>query len=125
DRSADFLATYGRAEQLVALGQPDALMEVQLPLPFVVTAAGYVEKYGPDERYNYLRFIGRLPCPRLLTLGEIETANNMAFTAAAEAVASKAPAVKVETIPGADHFYSGVRAELIRRVEEWLTTLGE
>src|SRR5204862_395492 len=41
------------------------------------------------------------------------------------AVASKAPAVKVETIPGADHFYSGVRAELIRRVEEWLTTLGE
>ena len=30
-------------------------LEVKLPLTYVITAAGYVEKYGPDERYNYLR----------------------------------------------------------------------
>ena len=42
---------------------------MKLPLPFVVTAAGYVEKYGPDERYNYLSVVGSLRSPILVTLG--------------------------------------------------------
>jgi len=33
-------------------GHPAALLDVKLPLPFAITAAGYAEKYGPDERYN-------------------------------------------------------------------------
>src|SRR5205823_545376 len=41
EKGAEFLQTYQRAERHVAEGQPEALMEVQLPLPFVVTAAGY------------------------------------------------------------------------------------
>src|SRR5213079_1706405 len=82
DSGAEFLQTYQRARDLVAAGEPDALLEVRLPLPFVVTAAGYVEKYGPDERYNYLRFIHGVSCPVLLTLGEIEAGNNMAFRGA-------------------------------------------
>ena len=120
DTGPEFLQTYHRARGLVEAGEPDALLEVRLPLPFVVTAAGYVEKYGPDERYNYLRFIDRVHCPTLLTLGEVESARNMAFRGAAEAIAPVAPAVKVETVPGADHFYSGVREQLTARVQEWL-----
>src|SRR5262249_34444253 len=105
----EFLDTYHRARALAESGEPEALLDVRLPLPFVVTAAGYVEKYGPDERYNYLRFIDRVRCRALLTLGEIESANHVAFRGAAEAVAEAAPAVRVVTITGADHFYTGVR----------------
>jgi alpha-beta hydrolase superfamily lysophospholipase len=39
-----FLETYTRAEQCVLEGRPMTLLEVKLPLPFVITAAGYVEK---------------------------------------------------------------------------------
>jgi pimeloyl-ACP methyl ester carboxylesterase len=120
-----FLETYGRAERLVQAGEPSALLEVQLPLPFVITAAGYVEKYGPDERCNYLRFAGDVRCPTLLTLGGLEVGNNMAFRGAPEAVRGlAAPRLRVETIAGADHFYSTARKELIACVQTWLADLG-
>jgi alpha/beta superfamily hydrolase len=118
-----FLDTYREAEAHVRAGAPQTLMEVRLPLPFVVTAAGFVEKYGPDERYNYLRFAGNLRCPTLITLGSIESASNMAFRGAAEAlegVTTRCHHLRVETIEGADHFYSSVRNELIACIERWL-----
>ena len=82
-----------------------------------------MEKYGPEERYNYLRFISGMPCPTLITLGGREVENNMAFRGAREAVAelaAKRKNLSVETIVGADHFYNGVREALCARVEEWL-----
>jgi hypothetical protein len=96
---------------------------VKLPLPFVITAAGYVEKYGPDERYNYLRFVGGVGCPTLITLGGAEVASNMAFHGAPEALAeavARRPAIRVEVIPGADHFYTAARKDVADRVESWL-----
>jgi pimeloyl-ACP methyl ester carboxylesterase len=118
-----FLDMFQRAEQSVSEGNPAALLEVKLPLPFVITAAGYVEKYGPDERYNFLKFLPGVSCPVLVTLGELEVANNMAFQGLPEAIAEIAaryPGLAVRTIAGADHFYTGVRADLVRCVEEWL-----
>jgi dienelactone hydrolase len=122
ERAGEFRDTYQRATALVSAGEPEALLEVRLPLPIVITAAGYVEKYGPDERYNYVRFLDRVRCPILLTLGEVESAGNIAFRDAAQAASQAAPAVRVETVPGADHFYTGVREDLLRRVEAWLLT---
>jgi pimeloyl-ACP methyl ester carboxylesterase len=119
---AEFLQGYQRAEQHVANGQPGALLEVGLPLPMAITAGGYVEKYGPDERYNYLKFVTAVSCPTLVTLGSVEVERNMAFRGAPEALAelsAKRPHLSVEIIPGADHFYTGVRPELISRVEAW------
>jgi hypothetical protein len=120
DRAAQFRETYQRARALIDAGEPETLIDVRLPLPFVVTAAGYVEKYGPDERYNYLKFLDRIRCRALLTLGEVEMANNMAFRGAVEAARATAPAVQVETIAGADHFYSGARDRLAGCIEAWL-----
>jgi pimeloyl-ACP methyl ester carboxylesterase len=117
-----FLETFGQAQGHIQTGQPLTLMEVKLPLPFAIAAGGYVEKYGPDERYNYLRFVRAIPCPTLITLGSIEMANNLAFRGAAEALAQLRHApLTVETIAGADHFYSGVRAELLAGAEAWLS----
>ena len=119
DRAAEFRTIYDQAQALVAAGEPDTLLEVRLPLPFVVTAAGYVEKYGPDERYNYLKWIDKVACPMLVTFGEIETRDNMAFRDAPDAIAGVAPGVAVALIAGADQFYTGVREALIDRVIAW------
>ena len=122
--SADqFLETYRCAERLVASGGPATLMEVQLPLPYVITAAGYVEKYGPEERYNFLKLLPGIACPVLITLGGKEVQSNMAFQGLPqdlEAPVARTSSVKTEIIPDADHFYTAVRGELVDRIESWL-----
>ena len=121
-----FHDTYATAEQLVRAGQAGSLMEVKTPLPFVVTAGGYVEKYGPVEQYNILKFISKLPCPMLITFGSIELENNMAFRGLPEILAPISAAhvnMQVEVVPEADHFYTRVRAEVVQRVATWLECL--
>ncbi len=123
EQSGLFLNTFQQAQALEAAGEGHTLLEVQMPLSFVVTASGYVEKYGPDERYNFLRFLARVTCPTLLTFGEKEVASHVAFREIPNEVTALFPSVAVATIPQADHFYSGVRDELLRSVGEWLQTL--
>ncbi len=129
ERGAEFLETYTQAERHISEGRPAALLEVTLPLPFVITAAGYVEKYGPEERYNYLRFVASVPCPTLVTFGSVEVESNIAFRGMPEQLAALAvrySRLHVETIEGADHFYTGARNEVSARVETWLrSTLGD
>ncbi|OAI50602.1 hypothetical protein AYO44_17650 [Planctomycetaceae bacterium SCGC AG-212-F19] len=123
--AAEFLAIYHEAQRLVEAGQPAALLDVKFPLPFAISAAGYVEKYGPDERYNYLPLLRSLACPTLVTLGEVEMSNNVAFRDSTQAIAEVRPQpahLAVELIAGADHFYTGVRADLVARLEGWLRT---
>ena len=124
--AAEFLAVYQEAQQYVEQGRPGALLDVKFPLPFVITAAGYVEKYGPDERYAYLPLLRGLRCPVLLTFGALEVANNPAFQDAPAAVAelqAKRANLALEVIDGADHFYSGVRAAVVAAVDRWLERL--
>lgn len=123
--AADFLTSYRQAEELLTAGQPTALLEVNFPLPLVITAAGYLEKYGAEERYDYVRFLNSLSCPTLVTLGEVEAQENPAFQGIPEAVAElvrRPTQLHLETIAGADHSYSGVREVLLERLEAWLCT---
>jgi pimeloyl-ACP methyl ester carboxylesterase len=121
-----FRETYALAERHLEAGQPQTVLEVRLPLPFVVTAGGYVEKYGPDERYNYLRFLSRVCCPMLVTLGGVEVENNMAFRGTPEELSAQAAQVRglrVTTVAEADHFYTKTRDALITAVVNWLREL--
>lgn len=122
----EFLRAYAQAEEAVRAGRPTALLDVSLPLPLVISAAGYVEKYSPDERYNFLTFVSHTPCPVLVTLGGVEVETNMAFRGTPEALeplTRKNPRLQTAVIAGADHFYTGVRPELLARVEAWLRSL--
>ncbi len=131
----EFRATLARAGELVDAGQGETLMEVQFPIPYVVTAAGYLDKYGPGERFNVLTYVGRLPVPTLFVFGSTEMQQHVAFRGLAEAIestviesaaqdpASGNPLVQVAVIAGGDHVYSGVRSELLARIERWLRSL--
>ena len=84
---------------------------------------GYVEKYGPDERYNFVKFLAAAPCPTLVLFGSVETAKNMAFQespAEVARLAQRQPRISVETVEGADHFYSGVRDQAWQALQRWL-----
>jgi pimeloyl-ACP methyl ester carboxylesterase len=122
----EFLDDYQRAEQLCQAGEGAALIEVKWPLPLVITAAGYTEKYGPEERYNFMRFAAGCSCPVLFTFGGQEVAGHMAFQGLPEELAQMRSGhanIQVATIPAGDHFYTGKRAELWTAVEPWLRGL--
>jgi pimeloyl-ACP methyl ester carboxylesterase len=122
-QGADFLASYQAAEALVQAGKASALMETRLPLPMAIAAAGYLEKYGPEERYNYLRFLASVNCPTFLLFGSVEVAKNMAFQEAPADVGrliNGKPNMAMTIIDGADHFYTGVRDQAWAAIEKWL-----
>jgi alpha-beta hydrolase superfamily lysophospholipase len=121
----EFLEAYRRAEEKTAANEGSALIDVRFPLPVIITAAGYAEKYGPDERYNFLRFLRRVKVPTLFTYGSIELANNVAFAQAPEAIAElQQTNVQVRIVPGADHFYTGVHEPLFQQLAGWFDDTG-
>jgi pimeloyl-ACP methyl ester carboxylesterase len=122
-RGPGFVQEYNRAEEHVRAGQPDLLMEVRFPLPYVVTAAGYIDKYGPAERYNILPLVAGVPCPQLYTYGTVELQYGMAFREMPEALAAAAVPgrqLDVAVVAGADHVYTAAHADLAARIERWL-----
>jgi len=124
DKKDEFLATYRRAEELVRRGELLTLMEVKMPLPFVISAGGYVEKYGPDERYNFVKFLPPPAIPALFLFGSVEVENNVAFQMSPQLIEekrAKRPNLAVSVVPGGDHFYTGVRDAAWNAIESWLS----
>jgi pimeloyl-ACP methyl ester carboxylesterase len=118
-----FLAEYAEAERLVAEGKGDTIMSVKFPIPYLVSAAGYVDKYGPAERYNILKHVRDVACPTLVTFGSIELRRGPAFQGLPEELndlAAHKTDLKVAVIAGADHFYTAARGELAGQIESWL-----
>ena len=118
-----FLSEYAEAERLVAQGKAETLMSVTFPIPYLVSAAGYVDKYGPAERYNILKHVGRVACPILFTFGTIELRRGPAFQGLPEELndlGAHKTDLKVAVIAGADHFYTAARGELAGQIESWL-----
>lgn len=122
-RGPGFLEEHAAAEKLVADGRPDALMEIRFPLPYVITAAGYLEKYGRDERYNLLKLVDRLPRPTLFTFGGLEIQQGIAFRGFPEALQDAKDAgakLHIAVIASGDHNYTLVQPALMDAVERWL-----
>jgi hypothetical protein len=127
NRGQSFAEEFARAAALVAAGETGTLIEVKFPLPYVISAAGYLDKYGPEERYNLLTFAHRVSCPMLFTYGSVELLWGPAYGGMPEALdkleLSKSR-LRVAVIAGGDHVYSGVHGELAATIERWITSLG-
>jgi pimeloyl-ACP methyl ester carboxylesterase len=122
-KKEEFLATYHQARDLVAAREGGTLIEVSVPLPFLISAAGFVEKYGPDEHYNFLNFAPKVACRTLFAFGSAEVAGHPAFQGAPEAIEATTRGLDRFTcrvVDGADHFYTGVRERLAGLIVEWL-----
>ena len=121
--SARFFEAVKTAEQHVQAGQPGALIQVRFPFPLLITAAGYLDKYGPDERYNIVEYVNRLSCPALFTYGQLEVEmGSTAFAGVPDAVRDRLsqPNSDVQVIPDADHNYTNQRPALADVLLRWL-----
>jgi pimeloyl-ACP methyl ester carboxylesterase len=121
--STQFWDSMQAAEQLANNGHSDELFTSKFPFPMLITAAAYIDKYGPAERYNLLKFAADLPCPALFTYGSKELdSGGIAFAGMPEALSSLPNPNRrtVKTIDGADHVYSGVALQLAEEIATWL-----
>ncbi len=125
-RGDKFREEFVRAGELVACGQGETLLPVTQPTPFLATAAGYVEKYGPEDRYDYVPLLRRLRCPALILIGRESTRTTAAFhglpEAIAAAVAGRATVV-CETVEGANINYTGCDTAPFLRAVAWLESM--
>lgn len=127
-QSARFLQTLSAAQQHLESGDPGRLLQTQIPVPLLISAAGFVDKYGPQERYNFLRFASQVHCPLLFTFGSLELQHGgVAFAglpAAIESLAAESGAAnwqpQVRVIEGANHHYRDTERELERELVGWL-----
>jgi pimeloyl-ACP methyl ester carboxylesterase len=124
-----FMAYYQQAERLMEEGRPDSLFAADLPTSLIATARTYVDKYGPDERYDILRYLPKIKTPLLVTIGGEEgthpdRTDRYAFEGLADKVATLAtglPNLSFELIEGADHQYTDRTDQLWATVERWLS----
>lgn len=120
-RREEFLQTYRHAEILVDANQAATLIDATMPLPMTISAGGYLDKYGPEERINFLPLLPRLRSPALFVFGSNEVETNVAFQNLPAEIAALAKDVAM--VEGADHFFSGKRGELADAIEKWLEPL--
>lgn len=123
----NFRDAIARSQQLVEQGAGQTLIEVRFPFPLTISAATFLDKYGPAEHYNILKFAGKVGCPLLFIYGAIELAEGgEAFVGLPELLAEvrgENQNLTVETIAGANHNYSDRHAELADVSLRWLKSI--
>lgn len=121
-RSAEHFESISTAKQHIKESRPEALFTARFPFPLLISAASYLDKYGPDERYNILKFVDKLTCPTLFTYGQIELEQGgVAFAGLPDAIRGTADSgVDIRCIDGADHFYTDRYEALIGAITDWL-----
>jgi pimeloyl-ACP methyl ester carboxylesterase len=119
-----FAAALKDAQSLVAAGKPEASIEAVVPVVRRFSAATYVDKYGPEARYDYFEHLPKVRKPLLLTLGSLE-AGNVSFAPLAKegpSFGDRWPMIAYRLIDGADHSYATHTKELWSAVSEWLAS---
>ena len=122
-KAADFKQSFREASELVAAGQGQMLFQALFPFPMIRSAKHFVDKYGPESRYDILNFSSQVSSKTLITFGAVELqTGGVAFENLDQKLSQLDWSIvpQIETIPNADHFYSGLGAELTSVIGDFL-----
>jgi len=126
-RFASFREAWQQSVALVAGGRGDEWLSVTQPLPLVITAAGFVEKYGPEDRYDFVAWLERLSKPTLFVFGGQTVATSPPFAGLPEAIERELSRMPdgsgLHVVEGGDMAYRPSPEEPFRRAMEWLRAL--
>jgi pimeloyl-ACP methyl ester carboxylesterase len=112
-----------QAQLYIDRGHPETLIDAIYPIPLLVTAEVFIQKYGPEETYDILKYIPSVQCPLLIMVGTEEAQTMMAFQGLPpllEKLAGAMDNVTFAAIPGADHAYTHQRDYVWGEVSRWL-----
>ncbi len=125
-RAEAFREDYRRARALVDEGRGEELILVRQPLPLWIRARGYLDKYGPEDRFDLVGHLPRVGCPVLVLVGSHTVENSPAFGSLPEDLAAlELPPgqLTIQVIDGADMHYGNDPLEPCRRAADWLHSL--
>jgi pimeloyl-ACP methyl ester carboxylesterase len=115
------------AKRLIDAGAGDRLFEPNVPFPLVISARTYWDKYGAEERYDFLKLLAKIDRPTLFTYGELELrGEGTPFAGLPERIgeiAGEGQPISMRIVPGADHAYRGVADAWAAAVAEWIDVL--
>lgn len=121
-----FQASYHAASKSVAEGRPDEIKKFDFPFPTWMMAQSYLDKYGPDSRFDWASFIDRVSTPVLMTFGQRELEEHPAFEGVESLVRDveqRQANIAFAKIDHADHFYVACFDGLWLSIENWLSRL--
>ena len=119
-----FRESYETAQQLVADGVGDSLIQVKQPLPMLIAASGFIDKYGPADNYDYMPWLPNFSTQTLLIYGTRSLAESPAFDslpAVLDEVVASSPHVCRKIVEGANTPFHGYEEAPFELTAEWLT----
>lgn len=117
----EFRQIIGRCQSLIDQGKGREPIEVPFPFPTWMTPQGYLEKYGPDENYNWMNFVNAVTVPTLLLFGQRELEENAAFEGLQEEMADfRRPNIFYREVADANHFYVAQFGQVDQLLTDWL-----
>lgn len=118
-----FRKWFDQSCKLVDSGAGEQLMPVEFPFPTWISGQAYRDKYGPEDRYDWVPLAGQIEVPVLLLFGQRELRENPAFAGlqeTADQVVASRRGWQMVVIPAADHYYSGVNRQAAQAVGDWV-----
>ncbi len=120
----EFRAIIEQADRMEAEDRALELMEVRFPIPQMFSAASYLDKHGPAERYNLVALAPRIRVPMLVMGGELETHTRLRDCPQDMVTAAvNSPRAEYEIIPGGNHSLMNSMDKASARVLQWLASL--
>ena len=112
------------ARRLIARGEPEGVFRVGHPIPQLFSATSFLDKHGPEEKYNLINHAHGIRVPMLTLNGSLETHSrlrDMAQDLAAAAVNS--PKAETLMVEGGEHSLVNRTTEASDAVLKWLAAL--
>ncbi|PKB66282.1 MAG: hypothetical protein BZY81_07585 [SAR202 cluster bacterium Io17-Chloro-G4] len=122
--SQEFSDLIRRAQELEAAGNGRELFDAHFPIKQLFSATSYLDKHGPEERYNLINLAPKIEIPMFVVGGSLETHTrllNMAKDLADAAVNS--PLAGYVIIDGGEHSIANKKKESSTTVLRWLASL--
>ena len=120
----EFKRNLERADQMESEGQALELMKAEFPIPQYFSAASYLDKHGPAERYNLITLAPRIKVPLFTIAGSLETHTRLIDMASDLALAAvNSPQAEHIIIDGGNHSLQNRKQEAASAVLNWLASL--
>ena len=120
----EFQGNLERADQMESEGRALELMKAEFPIPQYFSAASYLDKHGPAERYNLVTLAPRVKIPLFTFAGSLETHTRLIDMASDLALAAvNSPRPQHIIIDGGNHSLQNRKEEAALAVLNWLASL--
>ena len=120
----EFAANIEIARRLIARGEPEGVFRVGHPIPQLFSATSFLDKHGPEEKYNLINHAHGIRGPMLTLNGSLETHSRLRDMAQDLAVAAvNSPKAETLMMEGGEHSLVNRTTEASDAVLKWLAAL--